>query len=84
MSNLSGVVDMLDEHPPELIVTQHGSVLVSVDECVSLRFRTMAALDAWLEDVDRQRAAIGCQQTFDVDAYHERVQSLRSELRAVR
>lgn len=57
MSNLSGVVDMLDEHPPSLTVTPQGTVLLSVDDSLALRFRTLDAFDAWLEDIDRQRTA---------------------------
>lgn len=78
MAHLSGLVDVTEEQPT-LLVTERGTVLLSLDTDTGLRFRTLQHLDAFLEQVDRLRAQHGVQQSLDTAEYHRRVVQLRDE-----
>lgn len=78
----------LDGSPtPELHVNQSGTVLVEFSDGQRVRFESITAYDRAMEFLDRQRAVIGCQQTFDTDAYQaevRRLSAVRRSLRAVK
>lgn len=56
----------------------NGHVLLRVNDDCSLQFRTEAALDAWLEAIDRERSP--GRDPWGTAAYHARMQELREEL----
>ena len=60
----AGIIDVTEDDPLTLTVTEHGTVLLGTSEG-AFRFRTAANLDRNLESVDRTRAAMGYQATFD-------------------
>lgn len=55
MAHLSGLIDVAEE-TPTLLVTERGTVLLSLDDEVALRFRTTGALAEWLRQVRHQEA----------------------------
>jgi hypothetical protein len=55
------VVDS-DDHYPRLVVD--SEVAVELSAAFRLYFPNLAAYDAWWERLDRNRAALGTQQTF--------------------
>lgn len=55
---MGGITDVTEDDPITLTVLPTGSVLLGTSEG-AFRFRTIAAYDAAMEAVDRQRAAHG-------------------------
>ena len=75
----------LDGSPtPELHVNQSGTVLVEFSDGERVRFESIAAYDRAMEFLDRQRAVLGYQQTFDTDAYWSEVRRRNAERRSLR
>lgn len=57
-------INVTEDDPLTLTVTPDGTVLLGTGEG-GLRFRTLGNLDAQLEEVDRQRAALGWRREGD-------------------
>jgi hypothetical protein len=60
MASLAGLI-YIPNDGPRLMQQDKGAVLVSLDAETALKFRTLANFDAWVEELDRQRVAMGVQ-----------------------
>lgn len=69
---------------PTLHVNQTGTVDVDLSDTERIRFASLGAYDAFMEHLDRQRAAIGYEAAFDKNGYQMRVRELSAERRRLR
>lgn len=69
---------------PTLDVNPGGTVDVDLGDTERIRFASLGAYDAFMEHLDRQRAAVGYEAAFERDDYQLRVRELSAERRRLR
>jgi len=74
---MDGITDVTEDDQLTLTVLPTGSVLLGTSEG-AFRFRTIAAFDACMERVDRERATYGY-HAASVDEYQQRLRWLQAQ-----